>query len=391
MPHYLPDGGGVVFTVVSSSNSVGVLSFDTMQWESVLVPGFGYDVSYIPTGHLIFTQTAQVTATPFDLESLSTVGNNVGILTDVLGGPVTGFVYSIASNGTLSYVPRPLREALVWVDREGDVEPLGIPAGHYRIPRLSPGGDRVAVRREDRALLVTDIASGVPTKIADRILSFLWMDSRSLVFAQNTSGSMNLYSIDATGGGQAQEILNQEFSQQPESWLPEKRLLAYGNVHPDTGADIWLLSVDDDKTELLVQTAGSDRFAQFSPDGNWVAYTSDESGRDQVFVCALLDCVGDLHTVDFGIEPLWSPDGRELFYRNGNQIWATEITDPSTMTFGERVRLFDGPFRYPDSTFRSYDLHPDGDRFLMISDPSDDEIRVILNWDEELKEKVPVP
>ena len=92
------------------------------------------------------------------------------------------------------------------------------------------------------------------------------------------------------------------------------------------------------------------------------------------------NCVGQRVTVDFGREPLGSPDGRELFYRNGNQVWEREIANPSTMTFGESRMLFDGPFRYPESEFRSYDLHPDGGRFLMISDPTNDEIRIVQNY-----------
>ncbi len=138
----------------------------------------------------------------------------------------------------------------------------------------------------------------------------------------------------------------------------------------------------------FVVTPGNDHFAQFSPDGNWLAYVSDETGRDQVYICSFPDCA-DRRTVSFGTEPKWSPDGQELFFRNGNQMWAVEIRDQTNMTLGERQELFEGQFRSPGVNLGSYDVHPDGDRFLMITDSSKDEIRVVLNWFEELKRLVP--
>lgn len=392
-PQYLPDGHSVLFSVWGP-RTPAILSLDTGQWEAINLSARSGQAFYLSTGHLLFASGPQVEAIPFDPASLSAAGSSAGVLTDAARS--VGFVFSTANNGTLAYLPKQPSQ-LVWVDRRGNKEPLEVPTGEYGRPRLSPGGNRVAALQSGgvAALLVIDIASGTPTTIPTPgrgTLGLVWMDDGTLIFGSNRADNFDIYYVDVDSGGAMEAILVKAFDQMPSSWLPEERLLAYREINPVTGADIWLLDLDDGEPRPLVVTSGYDRFAQFSPDGNWVAYASDESGRDQVFICSLTDCTGVRRTVGFGSEPHWSPDSRDLFFRHGNQVMAREITDASTMTLGNETRmLFEDQFRYPTFDLASYDLHPDGDRFLMISDPTNDEIRVILNWVEELKELVPVP
>ncbi len=308
--------------------------------------------------------------------------------------PYAGYVFSTSSNGTLAYLPLDPPERLVWVDRQGRAEPLEFPAGRYVEPRLSPGGERVAVLEMEGGtgtLRVIDILSGTPTTIPQdtNTKSILWMpNGRNMAFSSNRAGSWDIYSIDVDSGGEAEELLVKEFDQFPNSWSPDESLLAYSEFNPLTSLDIWVLSRDDNDMRPFIVTPGNDYFAQFSPDGKWLAYVSDETGRDQVYICSFPDCA-DRRTVSFGTEPKWSPDGQELFFRNGNQMWAVEIRDQTNMTLGERKELFEGQFRSPGVNLGSYDVHPDGDRFLMITDSSKDEIRVVQNWFEELKRLVP--
>ena len=397
-PQYLPDGRTLLFNVWghvkdgATHFSAAVLSLDTMQWQPMLLTD---EVSYVPTGHLLFNSwDGQLSATPFDLSSLSPKSNSVGVLADIFSYPYAGYSFSISGNGTLAYPPIAPPEQLVWVDRQGRVEALEFPAGSYVEPRLSPGGDRVAVldmANSEGTLRVIDILSGTPTTIPTVINTkdILWMpNGRNMAFSSNRVGSWDIYSIDVDSGGEAEELLVKEFDQFPRSWSPDERLLVYEETDPLTSADLWILSRDDNDMRPFVVTPGNDYFAQFSPDGKWLAYVSDETGRDQAYICSFPDCA-DRRTVSFGTEPKWSSDGQELFFRNGNQMWAVEIRDQTNMTLGERQALFKGQFRTPDIGFGSYDVHPDGDRFLMITDSPKDEIRVAQNWFEELKARVP--
>ena len=263
-PQHLPDGRSVLFMVWGPFDAA-VLSLDTMRWEEILSTN---EASYVPTGHLIFNgRNRQVEAIPFDLASLSPTGNSVGVLTDVINNPGAGFVYSTSSNGTLAYVPLEPPEPLVWVNRQGQVEPLEIPARRYARPRLSLGAERIAVAARGLGLEVVDIASGTSTTIPTVAANFapLWLDGRTLAFSSNRAGTFNIYSVDVDSGGETEAVLVKEYSQHPESWLPEERLLVYRELHPISGSDIWVLSLDDGETRPFVVTPGYDRFARFLP------------------------------------------------------------------------------------------------------------------------------
>ena len=235
-PQYLPDGRTVLFSIWGHVDdgkalfSAAVLSLDTMQWEPILSSGA---VSYVPTGHLLFKSAGerQLLATPFDLSSLSPGANRVGVLADIFSYPGGGgYSFSNSSNGTLAYLPLDPPERLVWVDRQGGTEPLEFPAGRYVVPRLSPGGERVAVLEMtgDRGTWrVIDILSGTPTTIPQdtNTLSILWMpNGRNMAFSSNRAGSWDIYSIDVDSGTEAEELLVKEFDQFPDSWSPDESL-----------------------------------------------------------------------------------------------------------------------------------------------------------------------
>ena len=242
-----------------------------------------------------------------------------------------------------------------------------------------------------------DIASKTATTVQPALPSvnnsnLTWMpDSSYLVFGSNRAESWDIYSVNVDSSAGAEALLVKEFDQFPESWSRDGRILLYREMHPTTSYDIWTMSLDETDPNPFVTSPGNDRFAQFSPEGNWVAYTSDASGRDQVFVCSFPDCEDVQRTVANGAEPAWSPDGSTIYFRNGNQMLAVDVLEKATMTLGVPRPLFQGQYRSPETYLDSYDIHPDGDRFLMITNTSTDEIRIVQNWFEELKERVPVP
>jgi Tol biopolymer transport system component len=281
---------------------------------------------------------------------------------------------------------------MVWVDREGNRQPLGLPASYYAWPRLSPNGDRVTFL-EGTQVHMRNVATGTRTTIPNfgggQTLPVFTPDGRSITFASNQLGSWDIYEFQVDSNQAPQLLLAKDFDQFPDSWSRDGRFLAYREIHPETSYDIWIWPRDSGEEWPFVQSPGNDRFATFSPNGEWIAYASDEFGRDQVYLCSFPDC-STRKTVSTGggTEPRWSQDGRELFFRNGNRMWVVEILDPITMEMGDQDALFEGVYQPRATYLNAYDVHPDG-RFMMLTDTSGHEIRVVQNWFEELKRLVP--
>ena len=172
--------------------------------------------------------------------------------------------------------------------------------------------------------------------------------------------------------------------------------MAYTEIRPSTGWDIWILSTEEDVPRTFLQTSYNERQPAFSPDGRFIAYRSDESGQDEVYVRSFPS--GDRTwriSTDGGVEPRWSHDGRELFFRSltGDKVMVANVTiEPDFLPERARV-LFDGDFSTYASSGPSYSLHPDGKRFLMLQDipPEPAPIEITVNWFEELKRLVPSP
>jgi len=196
------------------------------------------------------------------------------------------------------------------------------------------------------------------------------------------------------------------------SWSQDGRLLAFIEVNPTTGYDIWVLRMGDPspgsgqvpsagsgqvrKAQPFLRTPFNESVPRFSPDGRWLAYISDESGRYEIYVQPYPGPGGKWQiSTEGGTEPVWNPNGRELFYRSGNKMMAVEITTQPSFSAGRPRMLFEGQYVPTPVTFPNYDVSPDGQRFLMIK-PSEQaqaaptQINVVLNWFEELKQKVPV-
>ena len=216
--------------------------------------------------------------------------------------------------------------------------------------------------------------------------------------------SQNIFWIMADGSGTEERLTAEDFRQNPTSWSRDGQLLAFYQT-PGVGGvgdrDIWIMPVDGDREPWpFLQTPFNEAAPRFAPDGRRVAYVSDESGRQEVYV-QLFPGPGGRRQIsaEGGGDPVWSRNGQELFYMNGNQMIAVDIETEPTFITGAPTLLFEG--RFQQSTggrIAPYDVTADGQRFLMIQDVanSDSEaepaqINIVLNWFEELKERVPVP
>ena len=178
------------------------------------------------------------------------------------------------------------------------------------------------------------------------------------------------------------------------SFSPNGQLLAFIEVNPTTGYDIWVLRLSDRKAQPFLQTPFNESVPRFSPDGHWLAYISDESGRYEVYVQPYPGPGGKWPiSTEGGTEPVWNPNGRELFYRSGDKMMAVDIATQPSFTAGKPRLLFEGTYEPTWATNPNYDVSADGQRFLMVKaseqEQSNTQINVVQNWFEELKRRVP--
>jgi len=400
-PEVLPGGRALLFTILAGADMrIGVLLLETGE-RRVLVEGGTYP-QYVPPGYLVYARAGGLQAVPFDLRRLAVTGPPVSVLEGVAMNPVNGWVkLSSSADGSLAYIPGvsgASEHTLLWVDRNGGAaQPLPAPLRGYLAPRLSPDGQRLAVGIEDSnpGLWIYELARGTLTRLTASALNpyQIWTPDGKRVTLRSALG--NRFDLDwmpVDGSGVAERLTTGEGLPIPDSWSPNGQVLAYSEQNPTTGWDIWVLKlVGDRKPRLFLQTPANEDGAIFSPDGHWLAYQSDETGRNEVYVRPFPD-PGRKWQIsnEGGTEPLWARNGRELFYRNGNRMMAASVETKPTFAAAKPKLLFEGNYAAgADGFVRRYDVSPDSQRFLMVKEAAQEQsasqINIVLNWFEELK------
>jgi len=344
-------------------------------------------------------------AAPFDPQRLMVTGTAVPVVGGVLQSPGNGAAqYSFSATGSLVYVPggsQANQSSLVWVNRNGKEEPLAAPAHAYRGPRLSPDGRRIAVGIEEQETQVWlyDLSRETLTRLTfegNTNYAPVWTpDGKRIAFTSNKEGPSNVFWQLADGSGGLERLTTSEYFQGPFSWSPDGQLLTFLEITPTTGYDISVLHMQDRKAQSFLRTPFNESAQSFSPDGRWLVYISDESGRNEIYVQPYPGPGGKWQiSTDGGTEPVWNRNGRELFYRSGNKMIAVDIATQPSFAAGKPRILFEEPYLPTSATSPNYDVTPDGQRFLMLK-PTEQalaaptQINVVLNWFEELKQKVP--
>ena len=427
LPQSLPGGKALLFTAMTGSDwetANGVLqSLDTGE-RRVLVPG-GADARYVSTGHLVYMKTGTLMAVPFDVRSRQVTGAPVALIEGVmqavnapLGGDETGAgQFAVSASGTLVYVVGgigPFRESsLVWVDRKGAAQPLAAaPAGSYRSPRLSLDGQKVAVfasrgASRDSDVWVYDVVRGAPTRLTfGGGTSPTWSpDGKRLVYASNTTGVSNLYATNADGSGKPERLTTADYAQVPSSWASTGNVIAFlQRSGPGAGgfSGIWVLPMEGDrKPRLFLESRFTLTYPEFSPDGHWMAYVSNESGADEVYVQPYPGPGEKIRiSTDGGSAPIWTANGRELLYRDrdrlGGRFFSAAVrslspfrADAPRLLFEAKTDEYNG-----GAPIRGWDVSADGQRFLLMrplesTDKPVTAMQVVQNWTEELKRLVP--
>jgi len=356
---------------------------------------------YSPPGYLLFVRAGTLLAQPFDAGRLELKGDAFPIAQGVLSRSGNGGAgVSVSGNGVLTYRPVPTnaQTELVWVDRKGGEQPLPAPPHGYRNPRLSPDGQRVAVTIDELGSQewILDIGRGTLTRLTFEGTyngAMAWTpDGKRLAFGTDRAGPRNLFWQLADGSGKAERLTTNEIAQSDVAgaWSPDGQTLAYESLVPGAGYDLWVYRLSDHKTQPFLQTRFNEISPRFSPDGRWLAYASDESGRSEIYVQPYPGPGGKWQiSTDGGTEPVWARNG-ELFYRNGDKMMAVETNTKTTFSADKPKLLFERHYA-TYNTMAAYDVTPDGQRFLLAKTAGQgpQEINIVLNWFEELKQKVP--
>jgi serine/threonine protein kinase len=409
-PQILPGGQAVLFTIVATTGGfdqaqVAVLDLRTNK-QTVLIRG-GSDARYVSSGHLVYGAAGTLRAIAFDLPRLVVVGTPVPVLPQV---QVNGAAaVAVAADGTLVYVSGGVSAAarsLVWVDRQGQEAPLPAPPRNYGYPRLSPDGTRLALYIFDQELDVWlwDLARATLTRVtfdpAPDSFPVWTPDGRQLLFSSERAGVRNLFAQAADGTGAITRLTESPNVQSLTSISPDGARLVFGELAPTTGLDVMQLRLDGRHAVTpLVRTPFSERNGEVSPDGRWLAYEANDSGRFDIHVRPFPD-VSSGHwqvSTDGGTRPLWARNSQELFYLTPTgALMRVGVARGPTWAATVPTTLFEGRYGAPASFVgRTYDVAPDGRRFLMIKPVGPDptgapaSFVVVQNWTEELKRLVP--
>jgi len=401
LPQILPDGKSVLYTLVQNPNKIMVQPLQSGEPRELFA---GDTARYLPTGHIIYAVENNLFAAPFDVDRLEASGGGTRIVEGVLQ-------YAVSDCGTLVYLPvtagvSSSKYTLVWADRSGKEEPLKAPPDAYAFPRISPDGRKVALTIAaggNYNIWIWDLIRNAMTRLTlgptFDVVPLWTPDGKRIVFCTNAGGgSIHWKAADGTGkdepvGSPSEKIMV------PVSWSKDGKTLVVTHAAQIGTAnfDIGALSMESDHDyKGLLKEKHSESQPRISPDGHWMAYTSNESGQAQIYVRPFPDVDKERWQVSTngGNSPLWSPDGRELFYFSDGSANAVAVKTKPAFSIGTPKTLFRGRFVGPSmNSGASWDISPDGTRFLMLKEDEGGgprKINVVLSWTEELKRRVPV-
>ena len=412
-PHLLPGGKTVLFTVTSLDGGtdaarIAALDLASGNWRTLLQGAS--QAQYVPTGHLVYVAGGALWAVAFDAVRVETIGTPTVVVPSIVVLATGTAEFDVARDGTLVYVARggasDRPRTLVWVDRAGRETPIAAQPRAYASVRLSPDGTRVAVEieDEDQDIWVWDFSRETLTQVTTdpgQDETPVWtMDGRRIIFTSQTGGTLgSLFWQAADGTGVAEPLVASETIQRASSVLPDGSRLLFSQP---TG--LMALSLDNKRSVVPLMPEGSAPVGGgvVSPDGRWLAYVTPVAGAPHIFVSAFADPGGARSqlTPSGGSQPRWSADGRELFYTAlDGSLMSVPVSSGSAFSWGTPMKLFASRFyvgRGLVSRGGTYDVSPDGRRFLMLKTAGDPgqlaeqaTVVVVKNWGEELKRLLP--
>jgi serine/threonine-protein kinase len=415
LPHFLPDGTGVLFTVMGEDGydlhpRLALLDLKSRKWRKVMEDAA--DGRYLRTGHIVFLRQGILMAVGFDLGRLQIKGQPLPVVGDVMqalnlatnSADTAAGQYSVSAAGWLAYAPGGIcpdrQNSLERVDRNGNVAPVTDYRAPFAAPRFSPNGKRIAYRTVamEWRVWIYDLDRGTHTPLTGdgRAGYVAWTpDGKRLAFDWFKSGLRNIYWQAADGSSAMERLTTGENSQRQGPFAPDGATMAFMENKPDRNWDILLLDIKSRRVTHLLDSKAAEIFPEISPNGHWLAYVSDESGRKEVWVRPFPGPGGKWQiSTEGGSEPIWSKDGKQLFYRQTDLAWVVDIQTEAGFSASRPRLMFKKAGYNRGSVNREWDLWPDGQGFLMVKlderKPQPvTEIILIQNWFEELKRLVP--
>jgi serine/threonine-protein kinase len=413
-PRLLPGGKQVLFAIAQASSStpgrggeIAALNLQTGEKKTLVEGVSAATLLYFPSrpgssaGHIVYYvyNTGSLMAVAFDASRMEVKGSPIPVLDGVQGYSNSPFaLMGISDSGTLAYVAGGLSTGpaftLVWVDRMGVEQPVAAPPRNYVSLRLSPEGQRIAllIAGQGLQLWVYDLARGTLRNLTSEGSggNAIWTpDGKRLIYSPT---SRSVVSAPADASDPPSILTSAENSRvTPTSVSPDGKLV----IGHNSDGGLWVMPLPEGspgnaKLQPFLDSRSQKVDAAFSPDGHWVAYRSNETGNREIYVAPYPGPGGKfLISTEGGVTPRWSSDGRELFYRNGDKMMAVDVQTSPAFRAGTPKVLFQGTYA------GSYDVAPDGKRFLMIKPPAGaqaptDQVTMVLNWFEELRRRVPV-
>jgi Tol biopolymer transport system component len=405
LPRFLPDGHHLLYYARSASGDpqsvVRVIGLDE--------GGSGRDLVTSPAsarfaaGHLFFAREGMLMAQAFDPDALEFTGDAFPIAEDIVVRPLTGAgVFSATDDGTLLYQTgsRDEGDIIQWFDRQGlPLEQVGN-EGYYDQITLSPDGATAALVVRDSAVGSNDIwllemATGLRTRFtfdrANDIYPVWSPDGESILFVSRRDGTSGLYRKSVGGTGEVELVFTSEVDMYPTSWSPDGRYIAFDRQGEGTGADVWILDLENGPTaELFYQSGAEDGASFFSPDGRWLAFWSQESGRGEIYVTPFPG-PGRRWQVsqDSGTWLQWSRDGREIFFQDESGALKVVSVDGrgETFTIGRAEDVM--PMAGSTLAGIMFSISPDGQRILAgdtNNGVQEDSLDLLIGWDPDLGE-----
>ena len=419
LPRWLPDGKSVLFTIMSewfdAHPRVALLDLKTRKWRVLLKDAA--DAHYVPTGHLVFLRQGTLLCVPFNLEKRELTGQPVPAVANVMQALNVGEQkntaagqFSVSDSGGLVYAAGGInpdrQDSLVWVDMKGNATPITSFKAWFWAPRLSPDGRQIAyvtVGTEWRAWIYDLSRDSAKQLTQEGKADFpVWTpDGKRVAFKWWKDSEPNLFWQPADGSAPMERLTTSEYHQVSGSFSPNGTTLAFMELHPDVG---WYGNLLDLKTRRISsfldsKTAGGAPFyLEFSPDGHWMAYMSYHSGRGEVCVRPFPGPGGEIQiSSEGGVSPLWSRNGKQLFYVGGAQedeYWVADVHTGGGFSASKPRLLFKSNEFAVGGPARAWDISPDGQRFLMVrlgerKPQPVTELFLVQNWLEELRRLAP--
>lgn len=411
-PQVLPGSRAVLFSVQHSGQSfdeddIEVLSFETGQRKTLRHGGFF--PRYLPSGHLIWVHQNVLFAAPFDLRRLTLTGEPQPVVEDIRSAEQIGADFAFSRAGLFVYGSGAgeMLQAIFWLDRSGKTLPLHPTPGLYSSPRISPDGKRVAFSSSDGRghddIWVRDVdrdTSARLTVLAGQSGHPVWTpDGRNVIFWSSNPTAPGMYSIRADGSSVAQRLTEGKVRQTPYSISQDGRRLAFHQLATTNGIEIWTAAIEGDDhpklgtPEPFLRTAFSTISPAFSPDGRWLAYYCHEPEKEGVWVVPFPGPGGAWLISGRGDEPIWSRQGRQLFFTAGSHtIMSTNYTSQGDAFVFDKPEVWSP---HPLLNVGTFDVTPDGKRVAVIlnADGSADKkpithLTFLLNFFDELRRRV---